>query len=55
MRFNSDFSEGGHSGGPVLADNGGVVAVMTEGHYGWVRATEIIALLPYAAQGFINV
>ena len=47
LRFNTNFSEGGHSGGPVLGTGGGVVAVITEGHNGWVRATEIRALLPY--------
>jgi hypothetical protein len=48
LRFDSDLSEGGHSGGPVLGAGGGVVAVMIEGHTGWLRATEIRALLSYA-------
>ena len=52
LRFGTDFSEGGHSGGPVLAVGGGVVAVITEGHEGWVRATEIRALLPYVSFAF---
>lgn len=52
LRFNSDLSEGGHSGGPLLATGGGVVAVITEGHDGWVRATEIRALLPYVTFRF---
>ena len=46
LRFKSEFVEGGHSGGPVLAIGGGVVAVITEGHPGWLRATEVRALLP---------
>lgn len=49
LRFNTDFSEGGHSGGPVLGAGGGVVAFITEGHEGWVRATEIRALLPFVS------
>lgn len=52
LRFDSDLSEGGHSGGPVLGAGGGVVAVITEGHAGWVRATEIRSLLPYATLKF---
>jgi hypothetical protein len=52
LRFNTDPSEGGHSGGPVLATGGGVVAIITEGHNGWVRATEIRALLPYVTFQF---
>ncbi|MEQ1598043.1 MAG: serine protease [Methylotenera sp.] len=48
LKFDSNLSEGGHSGGPVLATGGGVVAVMIEGHAGWLRATEIRALLQYA-------
>jgi hypothetical protein len=34
LRFDSDFSEGGHSEGPVVGAGGGVVAVITEGHAG---------------------
>ena len=45
LRFKSEHGEGGHSGGPVLATGGGVVAVITEGHPGWLRATEVGALL----------
>jgi hypothetical protein len=52
LRFESGVSEGGHSGGPVLATGGGVLAVITEGHVGWVRATEIRALLPYVTFHF---
>ena len=52
LRFKSLFGEGGHSGGPVLATGGGVVAVITEGHPGWLRATEIRALLPYIGLAF---
>jgi V8-like Glu-specific endopeptidase len=52
LRFNTQFSEGGHSGGPVLGAGGGVVAVITEGNPGWVRATEIRALLPYVSFAF---
>lgn len=52
MRFDSDLSETGHSGGPVLAAGGGVVAVITEGYQGWVRATEIRSLLPYVTMQF---
>jgi hypothetical protein len=47
LRFPSQVAEGGHSGGPVLGAGGGVVAILTEGHTGWLRATEVRALLPY--------
>lgn len=47
IRFGSNFSEPGHSGGPVLAAGGGVVAIITQGHDVWCRATEIRCLLPY--------
>jgi hypothetical protein len=43
----TDLAEGGFSGGPVLGLGGGVVALITEGTPGGVRATEIRALLPY--------
>lgn len=45
LSFKSEYGEGGHSGGPVLGTGGGVVAVITEGHPGWLRATEIGAVL----------
>ncbi|HUF09486.1 MAG TPA: serine protease [Rhodothermales bacterium] len=54
LRFNSDWGEGGHSGGPVLSVGGGVVAVITEGHEGWLRATEIRGLLPAMRIEFPN-
>ena len=47
LRFDSSFAEAGHSGGPVLGIGGGVLAVIVEGGPGWLRATEIHALLPY--------
>ena len=53
LRFNSDLTEHGHSGGPVLATGGGVVAVIIEGSPGcWVRATEIRGLSPYVTFQF---
>jgi hypothetical protein len=47
LRFDSPSSEFGHSGGPVLGIGGGVIAVIVEGHDGWVRATSVQALLPF--------
>ena len=45
LRFETPMSEPGHSGGPVLGLGGGVVAVITEGNPGWVRATGIGTLM----------
>jgi len=47
LRFDTDFAETGHSGGPVLAVGGGVCAVIIEGHSGWARATEIQPLMSF--------
>jgi|SRR6266542_4677957 len=47
LRFDSPWSEGGHSGGPVLGLGGGVIAVIVEGHEGWLRATSSHALLRF--------
>ena len=52
LRFSSDLSEPGHSGGPVLAAGGGVVALITQGHDGWCRATEIRCLMPFVTMEF---
>lgn len=38
--------------GPVLAAGGGVIAIITQGHTGWCRATEIRGLMPYVTMEF---
>jgi Trypsin-like peptidase domain len=52
LRFDSPVSEPGHSGGPVLGLGGGVVAVITEGNEGWVRATGIETLMALVEMRF---
>lgn len=52
LRFDSPVSEPGHSGGPVLGLGGGVVAVITEGHEGWARATGIETLMTLVEMHF---
>lgn len=52
LRSSVDLSGRGHCGGPMLSVTGGVVAVMTEGHDGWARATAVKALFPFVTMRF---